>query len=304
MTIRMSSVSKAFGSRRVLDRFSLSVRPGEVYGLVGPNGAGKTTAINILCGLLEADHGQVSVAASSAGSGRKRALGVAPQEIAVYRHLSVKENLEVFSQLYGHDRRESRRRAAETIEALQFGEFADHRVETLSGGWQRRVNVAVALVHGPAALVLDEPSAGLDIEARNELWELIERCRAREVAILVTTHQLDEAERVCSRVGILDRGRIAAEGSLVELRGLVPAECVAVVDAQDPAAIRTRAEGLGWSFIVRGGRQILFLPERIALAQVVESLDGCGLQSVRLRDITLEDVYLEVADGERGRRAA
>ena len=293
MTLKLDSIRKSFGSKQVLSGLSLAVAPGEVYGLVGPNGAGKTTAINILCGLLEADGGEATIAGEPSMQNRHR-IAVVPQEMSVYGRLTCRQNLRLFADLYGLGREESKNRIDEVIRQMQLVDHADLRVETLSGGWARRVNIAASIIHRPAALVLDEPTAGLDIEARHELWRLIECLCANEVAILITTHQLDEAELLCSRVGILSEGRIAAEGTMDALRRRIPAVVLAVAETADEGALREKAQSLGWDLRNWGGHHTLCLPRRYDLKELAEMFDGCPLVSLAVREIGLEHVYLEV----------
>jgi ABC-2 type transport system ATP-binding protein len=292
--LEIRGLTKAFGERRVLDGLSFSVGEGEVYGLLGPNGSGKTTTINVLCDLLAADAGTAAVSGVPAGEGAKRLMGFAPQEISIYRDLTCAENLDFFARLYGLAAAARRQRADDLIAEFRLGEYARTRVGALSGGWQRRINIAVALVHAPRLLVLDEPTAALDIEARHELWSTIERLHRAGTAILLTTHHLDEAERLCSRIGILHAGRIAVEGTLAELRATIPAQQLAVLETADEAAVAVRAAALGLGLRRYGGSPTLLLPRPTTLAELVGALSGVDVSSMALRPVGLEHVYLEV----------
>jgi len=191
--------------------------------LLGPNGSGKSTAINILCDLLDADAGTVEIAGKPASLNARTAVGVYPQEIALYRDLYPAENLRFFCELYGLARSDATRRVGELMRLFGLERFARTPVSALSGGWQRRVHIAVALVHSPRLLVLDEPTAGLDVEARQELWRTIELLKKHGMTIMLTTHHLDEAEHLCSRIGIMKNGLIAHEGrSLNSCRSFPP----------------------------------------------------------------------------------
>lgn len=292
--VDIRDLHKSFAERRVLDGLSFSIAPGEVYGLLGPNGSGKTTTINILCNLLAADGGCAEVAGIAAGEETRRLIGFAPQEISIYRDLTCAENLDFFARLYGLPARRRRERVAELIEAFHLAEYAATRVGNLSGGWQRRINIAVALVHAPRLLVLDEPTAALDIEARHELWQLIRQLSGRGMAILLTTHHLEEAELLCSRIGILRDGRIAAEGTLAELQATIPAQQLAVVEASDEAAACARAREQGWAVRRYGGKPTLWLPRVFTLAELVGVFAGIDVSSLALSPVGLEQVYLEV----------
>ncbi len=292
--LEIRGVNKSFDGKLVLDGLSFSVAPGEIYGLLGPNGSGKTTTINILCSLLAADSGTTRVMGTDSGDERKRLIGFAPQEISIYRDLTCAENLDFFSRLYGLSSQQRRERVSELIEAFHLGEYANTCVGNLSGGWQRRINIAVAQVHAPRLLILDEPTAGLDIEARHELWQLIQRLHQSGIGILLTTHHLEEAELLCSRIGIVRNGHIAREGTLAELRDSIPAQQLAMVEAGDEEAVSARAREHGWEVRRYGGKPTLWLPRIFSLAELVEVFAGISVTSMALKPVGLEHIYLEV----------
>jgi ABC-2 type transport system ATP-binding protein len=291
--LEVRGLCKSFGAREVLRALSFSVAPGEVYGLLGPNGSGKTTAINVVCGLLQSEAGAAEIEGVPVGEATKRLLGFAPQELSLYRDLTGAENLELVGRLYGLPAAARRQRVAELVAQFQLEAHAHTRVGALSGGWQRRVHIAAALVHAPRLLVLDEPTAALDVEARHELWLLLERLHRGGTAILLTTHDLEEAGRLCTRVGIVHHGRVAVEGTLAELRTTIAAQQLAVLDAPDDAALEARALARGWTVRRYAGRPTLWLPRPHRLAEVVEALSGLEVSSVTLVPVGLEHVYLE-----------
>jgi len=295
--IEIRGLKKAFDGRSVLDDLSCTMEAGGIYGLLGPNGAGKTTTINILCGLLDADGGEITIGGEPVSGSSRDRIGVVPQEISLYRDLTCRENLAFFARIYGLQSSDTDRRTNELIELFGLGTYRDTPVTVLSGGWQRRVNIAVALVHSPAVLVLDEPTSGLDVEARFELWELIHELRQQAVTILLTTHQLEEAERLCSRIGIIKNGAIVAEGSLDELRARVPASQIALVESEGEDRLRPAVEKLGWRHREYGNRLMLLLPEEMTLNELVNRFAGIPLTSVTLQDVRLEHVYLELTRG-------
>jgi len=221
-------------------------------------------------------------------------IGVVPQETSVYKDLTCRENLLFFARLYGLQGSQRIERANELIQTFNLNEYAHTEVSKLSGGWQRRVNTAIALVHSPSVLILDEPTTGLDVEARYELWELIDNLKSTGVTILLTTHQLEEAERLCSRIGIIKNGQIIAEGSLDELRAIIPAKQLAVLETNDYKSLCEKADSLGWTYRHYGGRLTLWLPEQFTLKDIVDKFDGIRLSSVSLREVGLEHVYVEV----------
>jgi ABC-2 type transport system ATP-binding protein len=219
--LKVDRLSKSFGSIRAVDAVNFEVRPGELYGLLGPNGAGKTTTISMISGLLKPDAGEVSVAGEPFWSNpqkAKRIMGVVPQELAIYEELSGRENLEYWGRLAGLSARDARARTGELLASLSLTDRAKDAVKTYSGGMKRRINLGCALLHQPKLLLLDEPTVGIDPQARLNILEFIRNLRASGTAILYTTHYLEEAENLCQRIGIIDHGRLLAEGTLGELR--------------------------------------------------------------------------------------
>ncbi len=232
--LKVERLSKTYGPIRAVDSVSLEVRPGEIYGLLGPNGAGKTTTISIISGLLKPDAGEVLVAGAAFWSDpqkAKRIMGVVPQELAIYEDLSGRENLEFWGRMAGLSSGDARARAAELLAALTLTDRAKDAVKTYSGGMKRRINLGCALLHRPQLLLLDEPTVGIDPQARLKILEFIRNLRAGGAAILYTTHYLEEAETLCQRIGIIDHGRLLAEGTLSELQERLGGDRVFVLEA-------------------------------------------------------------------------
>lgn len=214
----VSDIRKSFGALHALDGVSLSVGRGEVLGLLGPNGAGKSTTLAVCTGLLAPDAGSVSIggAGSPRDPGVRRLLGLAPQQVALYGDLSARENLVFLARIHGvHD---PVRRADELLDRVGLLPRARDRVETFSGGMQRRLNLAAAIVHDPPLLLLDEPTVGVDPQSRGAILDLVRRLASEGRAVLYTTHHMSEAERLCSRVAILDHGRVLESGTVDALR--------------------------------------------------------------------------------------
>lgn len=292
--LSIEGLHKRFGSQTVLDGLDLTVARGEIVGLLGPNGCGKSTTLNIVCGLLDADAGQVRICDHKVSARTAGLVGLCPQAGALYLDLLPAENLNFFARLYGLNPLQRHRRVDELMQRFGLTAQASTRVGHLSGGWQQRLNLAVALVHSPQLLVLDEPTASVDVQARLALWGLIEELRDGGMTIVLTTHQTQEAERLCSRVALMRHGRVAAVGSVPDLLARVPAQALAVLQTRDEAATKRRAQALGWAVRPHGGQLLCLLPKTSSLREVVQAIDGGEVSSVSLQPVTLEHAYLEL----------
>jgi len=218
--LHCEGLSKRFGDIRAVNGVGFEIAPGESYGLLGPNGAGKTTTISIVAGLLEADAGEAIVAGrrlTTKSVSAKSAIGFVPQDLAIYPDLTARENLTFFSRLYGLSGKKARGRVDEVLEIIGLSERAGDQAKTYSGGMKRRLNIGIGLLHAPSLLILDEPTVGVDPQSRNAILESVEQLSSQGMAVLYTTHYMEEAERLCDRVGIIDRGELKAEGTREEL---------------------------------------------------------------------------------------
>jgi ABC-2 type transport system ATP-binding protein len=223
--VHFHSVAKRFGEITALDGVSLDIAAGEFYGLLGPNGAGKSTLMSVLAGLSSPDAGEARIAGqSSRDPAARRELGLVPQNLALYPHLTAQENLEVFGGLLGLRGAGLRSRVDELLEAIQLSDRRAGLVRTFSGGMKRRLNLAAALLHRPRLLLCDEPTVGVDPQSRNAIFELLQRLNRAGLTVVYSTHYLEEAVRLCSRIGIIDQGRILAQGTVEELLRRLPFE--------------------------------------------------------------------------------
>jgi ABC-2 type transport system ATP-binding protein len=297
VSLQIDGLYKRFGEQQVLNGFSLQVARGEVVGLLGPNGCGKSTVLNIICQLLQADAGQVQLMGQPmiAQSSHARArIGYCAQESALYPDLFPQENIQFFARLYGVPAVERNARVAELMKRFGLVPYAATCAGMLSGGWQQRLSLAVALVHRPELLVLDEPTGAVDVEARMDLWRLIEGLRDSGTTILLTSHHLAEAQRLCNRVALMRNGKVVAEGSVPQLISRVPGQVVAKVQSEDHQAVMQRALDLGWPVRQHSGKISLLLPHHLSLREIVDALDGSKVSAVSVDPVTLEDAYIEL----------
>lgn len=214
--IKIDNVSKNYKSKKALRNLSLTIESGELFGLLGINGAGKTTLIKILCGLTKKSSGRVKIAGYDLDyemSKIKEIVDVSPQETSVATNLTVKENLEFFANIYGS----SKEAVDEIVETFSLGEVLNERAKTLSGGYKRRLSIGVALISKPKILFLDEPTLGLDVFARRELWTIIKKLKGK-ITIILTSHYLEEIENLCDRVAILSKGELLDVGTINDIK--------------------------------------------------------------------------------------
>ena len=239
---------KSYGSRAVVTDLSLSVRAGEIVGLLGPNGAGKSTTVAMLCGLVAAGSGQVFVGEGAArqpltenSQEAKRRIGVVPQELSIYETLGAAANLELFGALYGLSGSLLEERVAAALKLVGLADRATDKPSTFSGGMKRRLNIAAALVHDPDILIFDEPTVGVDPQSRNAIFDNLEELRGRGKALLYTTHYMEEAERLCDRIVIIDHGKVVASDTLAGIERLLPAMQSLAIAVDGPVDLQALA---------------------------------------------------------------
>jgi ABC-2 type transport system ATP-binding protein len=221
--VEVQNVVKKFGEHQAVKGVSFTIGKGEIFGLLGPNGAGKSTTINMMCGYLEPTSGDTLIDGHSITKeprNVKRHIGVVPQEIALYKDLTSLENLEFFGEIYGLAKSERRERSAEVLHFVGLYDRRKEAVKTFSGGMQRRINMAVAMMHLPSLLLMDEPTVGVDPQSRENIFDTIEKLRDQGTTILYTTHYMEEAERLCNHIAIMDEGHVIAMGTLEQLLAL------------------------------------------------------------------------------------
>ncbi len=287
-------LTKTYGNLTAVDGVSLGLAPGEILGLLGPNGAGKTTTVSLLAGLTAPDAGEVLLGGEVLREDRpeaKGSLGLVPQELALYEALSAEENLRLFGALYGLAGKALTAAVERGLRFVGLWDRAGHKVRTFSGGMKRRLNLAAGLLHDPAVLLLDEPTVGVDPQSRNAIFALLEDLKSRGKALLYTTHYMEEAERLCDRIVIMDHGRILAEGTAASLSEKLAAP------ARLCAQISGAPEGSAWIEEVRsvpGVRGVSWENGRLVadLADVTAHLPGV-LEALRARGVRLSSLSTE-----------
>jgi ABC-2 type transport system ATP-binding protein len=296
--LRVEHVCKRYGSTVALDDVDLTVERGEILALLGPNGAGKSTLASVIAGLRRPDRGHVWLAGCDAHRDRPRAgrlVGYAPQDLGIYPSVTVHENLRVFAGLAGLGRRLAQERIDDVVEALRLGALLGRRAQHLSGGEKRRLHTALALLHRPPVLLLDEPTAGVDVHSRAALLDVVRRLAAEGAAVCYSTHYMTEVEELAGSVAILEHGRVIARGTVaalvarhghatleVRFRGPVPSTLPRPYVAIGPDAVRIRTERPAWQ-----------------LVETVRALgrDAAALLGVEILRPDLQSVYLALTDG-------
>ena len=301
--LRAEGLVKRFGDLTAVDGVDLVVGEGETFGLLGPNGAGKTTTISMIAGLLEPDGGEVFVDGapiSTRAVAAKAAIGLVPQELAVYPDLTGEENLRFFARLYGLDGSDLSARVDEVLEVVGLSERRDDLVKEYSGGMKRRLNIGVGLLHHPRLLILDEPTVGVDPQSRNAILESVEHLSGEGMAVLYTTHYMEEAERLCSRVAIIDEGKIRAEGTRRELVSMVgEKDRISITGAGDLASAAEAVAALdGVSGVSTTDHRLEILADdaSVILPDILGRLTGAGasIHEVVVVEPNLEAVFLHL----------
>ena len=305
--IRIESLSKIYAGKGVppkqaLQGVSLDVPRGQIFGLLGPNGAGKSTLINILAGLVVKTSGKAVIWGFDIDEhprNAKRSIGVVPQEIIFDPFFTPRETLEIQAGLYGIAK--AQRQSDELLEAMHLSDKANAYARTLSGGMKRRLLVAKAMVHSPPILVLDEPTAGVDVELRRQLWDYVRQLHASGVTIVLTTHYLEEAEELCDRVAIINHGHIVANEPTRELIAKAQEKSVVVTFERDLAEVPTNACFEDITLVDERTLEITFRKDRVNAGEVLAALaaDGLGIVDVSTRDPDLEDVFLSLVSADK-----
>jgi ABC-2 type transport system ATP-binding protein len=305
VVLQIQNLTKRYGSLTAVNDLTLQIYEGEVFGFLGPNGAGKTTSINMMCGLLKPDAGHILLHGRPLSAGDKAMrsrVGVCPQEVVLWERLTCLEQLQFVAQMYGLERQLARQRSEKLLEELDLAEKRNQQALKLSGGMKRRLNLALALVHDPDIVVLDEPEAGLDPQSRVKVREYIQSL-AHAKTVILTTHNMDEADRLADRVAIIDHGQLLVLDTPEALKGRLGQGDVLEISlngqaAKSEGAIRALAQE-GIPVVLDASHALLTVRALNAanlLHPILEALASAGVRpgEVRLRANTLEDVFLQL----------
>lgn len=304
--LSVSELSKSYGDHLAVDRISFAAERGTVFGLLGPNGAGKSTAINCISGLLKPTSGHAAVNGHdvvSDGKAARKSLGVVPQELALYEDLPAIENLRFWGKAYGLSGAELDNRVAEVLEYIGLGDRARDLPKTFSGGMKRRLNFGCGIVHKPPVLLLDEPTVGVDPQSRARLFEMVEAERQAGACVLYTTHYMEEAERLCDSLAIIDRGKLIARGTVEELRAQLGARDVLQLSGEFPvdaakqaldALVERSDYDLEPLVLEEGNITVTLSHASQRLADIFDALAHSGgkITQTNLRSANLETLFL------------
>lgn len=304
--LKIAHLSKSFDSIKAVDDISLEVKKGEIFGLLGPNGAGKTTTISMIASLLKPDTGKIYIDSLDTETDLKKIkkmMGVVPQEMAFYEELSAKENLIFWGKLQGVGRKTLEERIRFYLEKTGLLGRENDPLKKYSGGMKRRINLIIGLIHQPKLLLLDEPTIGIDVQTRLNIYEIIKEASSQGTTILYTTHNLQEAEELCHRIGIMDQGKILAEGTLTELIKIVGEKDIALISGDFSAETgRKILSSLKEATVIslEDGKIILSLDASKKIPVLLEDFfkEGLSIDDVSIKQPNLESVFLKLTGKE------
>lgn len=301
--IEIKNLVKKYDDTVAVDNISLSIEEGEIYGILGPNGAGKSTAISIICSLLHATTGEVLVLGEDIKKNSmkvKKQLGLVPQSIALYRDFTAYENVKFFGELYGLRGRELKESIDSALEFTGLLEMKNKKAKEFSGGMIRRLNIACAIIHNPKVLIMDEPTVGIDAQSRNHIIQSVKNLNKKGVTIVYTTHYMEEAEALCSKIAIIDQGRIIVEGSKEELKDMVSDKRTLNIGLEDIYKVNIEVlkniEGVSDIVINEDNLIISSSKEVNNLDRIIKAVSDQGVKITDLgfKEITLETVFLSL----------
>jgi ABC-2 type transport system ATP-binding protein len=297
--ISINNVTKKFASTTALDNVSLEIKENEFFGLLGPNGAGKSTLMNLMIGYLDADEGEIIVDGNKISSGSlllRKKIGLVPQSLALYEDISARENLEIFGSFYGIPKRDLRYTIADQLKMVGLFERKNEKVKTYSGGMKRRLNLAASLLHDPNIILCDEPTVGIDPQSRNAIFDYLESLNEKGKTIVYTTHYMEEAERLCSRIAVIDFGRIISAGTIDELlNSLEYKQTISITKTPVTENKITSFNSFG-TIIDEQDKFELHPNDGLILSEFFKKVEetGIGYSSINIKRPTLEVLFLHL----------
>ena len=292
--IQVTNLSKSYSEIKAVDNISFEISKGEIFGLLGPNGAGKSTTLNMMSTIVKNDAGNIVIDGLDVSKNTeqsKRLIGVVPQEISLYEDLSAEQNLLFWGKLYGIPSKELKKRIDHTLELIGLLDRKKDLIKTYSGGMKRRINIAAALLHQPKVLFMDEPTVGIDPQSRNHIFEVIETLNKEGITIIYTTHYMEEVERLCDRIAIIDSGKIIAQGTQSELADLVNAkESIQLeFDFLSEQQVNQLKESL--QYPIKQSENKLLID--VTVKELTKVITACNELQLSIKDIQLNKVNLE-----------
>ncbi len=297
--ITVKNITKTFSSTTALDNVSIEIKEKEFFGLLGPNGAGKSTLMNLLIGYLDSDNGEILIDGEKMLSGSlklRKKIGLVPQRIALYEDISAKENLEIFGSFYGISRKDLRYIIAEKLKMVGLFERRNDTVKSFSGGMKRRLNLAASILHDPDIILCDEPTVGIDPQSRNAIFDYLEALNSRGKTIIYTTHYMEEAERLCSRIAIIDSGHIISVGTLDDLLGKLELKQTISI-SKNPVTEKLIGSFKAFGSIINEQDRYELQPDDgLVLSDFFKKVEetGIGYASVNIRRPSLEALFLHL----------
>jgi len=304
--LRVENLTKSYGPLVAVDHVSFEVLPGDIFGFLGPNGAGKTTTINMIASLIKPDSGSISIDGqelSMNDTSLRKKMGIVPQEVAVYEDLSAKENLKFWGGLYGLKGKTLRDSVNQMLQLTGLQDRAKEQVKKYSGGMKRRLNMAAGLLHKPKLLLLDEPTVGIDPQARQKMLDMVRDVAGNDTAILYTSHYLEEVEELCNKIAIIDHGRILAQGTCEELKKIIGENRLLTLNGQFSAETTQKLteEIENLNLVSFSENQVVFsLPMDVGTGVFLEKLLAAGfdIQNLSIKEPSLNTVFLKLTGRE------
>ena len=297
--IKIEKVTKRYGDILALDNVSLDINSGEFFGLLGPNGAGKSTMMNLLSGYLDADEGTIMLKdypVSRDSLKVRKKIGLAPQSLALYEDISAETNLKIFGSFYDIDKDRLKASIEEKLYLAGLFERRKDLVKTFSGGMKRRLNLIAALLHSPKILLCDEPTVGVDPQSRNAIFDFLEKINKEGITIVYTTHYMEEAERLCKRIAIIDVGKIIEEGTPAELLKLLPYKEEILISKNDRTTASINLFDRLGEITDDGENYIIKIKDKFKMSDIFKTIEEAGLDysNVNVQKPTLEELFLKL----------